>query len=76
VKPRDIARAVIAAGWLAGMVLILAGLPWPAALAAPAVAISAAITFLKWRGNLLAWLTAAVTRLRKARKTGGVLERA
>ena len=34
-KPRDIARAVITAGWLAGMTLILAALPLWAALAVP-----------------------------------------
>ena len=34
--PRAIARAVITAGWLAGITLILAGLPLWAALAVPA----------------------------------------
>jgi hypothetical protein len=77
VTPRAIARAVITAGWLAGITLILAGLPLWAALTVPAATTVAAVTFPRWGSRPQAWLTAAVKRrIRRHTQTGGVLERA
>ncbi len=76
-KPRDIARAVIVTGWLTGMILILAGQPFPLAFAALAVATAAAVAFLRWWGRLRARLATAAIRLRRrSPKTGGAFERA
>ena len=77
--PRTAARAIIAAGWLAGMTLILAGLPLPAAAATLAVAVSAAVAWIRWGARLRAWLAGTWTALRlrqKLRKAGSALERA
>jgi hypothetical protein len=77
--PRAAARAIIAAGWLAGMSLILAGLPFPAAAATLATAVVAAIAWIRWGARLRAWLTGTWTGLRlwqKLRKAGSALERA
>ena len=78
-KPRDIARAVIAAGWVAGIALILAGLPLWAALAVSAAAAGAAVTYVRWgTGTWLGLRTAVKLRhlLKRAVKMGGGLERA
>jgi len=79
VKPRDIARAVITAGWLAGMILILAALPLWAALAVLAVPAGGALAWVRWGAG--AWLglrTGAKLRrlLKRAVKMGSDLERA
>jgi hypothetical protein len=80
VKPRDIARALIAAGWLAGMALILAGWPpWAALAAGPVAATGAAAAYLRWGVRARAWLRGTWTALRlrtRPRKTGDALERA
>ena len=78
-KPRDIARAVITAGWLAGMTLILAGLPLRAALAVLAVVVASALSWARWgAGTWLGLRTAVKLRhpLKRAGKTGGTLDRA
>lgn len=78
-KPRDIAKAVITAGWLAGMTLILAGLPPWIALAVPAAATGAAVAYVRWgAGTRLGLRTAVKLRnlLKRAAKTGDILERA
>ena len=78
-KPRDIARAVITAGWLTGLVLILAGLPPWAALAVLGAVTAAALAWARWgAGTWLGLRTAVKLRhlLKRAAKTGGTLERA
>ena len=58
---------------------ILAGLPLPAAAATLAVAVSAAVAWIRWGARLRAWLTGTWTGLRlwqKLRKAGSALERA
>ena len=78
-KPRDIARAVITAGWLTGLTLILAGLPLWAALAVPVAATGAAVAYARWgTGMWLGLRTAVQLRglLKRAVKTGDTLERA
>ena len=77
--PRTVARAIIAAGWLAGMSLILAGLPTLIAAATLTAAIAAAIAWIRWGARVRAWLTGTWTGLRlrqKLRKAGSALERA
>jgi hypothetical protein len=79
VKPRDIARAVIVAGWLAGLTLILAGLPLPVALAVPVAVTGAAVAYARWGAGMWLGLRTAVKLrhlLKRAAKTGGTLERA
>ena len=78
-KPRDVAKAAITAGWLAGMILILAGEPLWAALAVPVAATGAAVAYARWgAGTWLGLRTAVKLRhmLKRAVKTGGGLERA
>lgn len=72
-------RHAITAGWLAGMILILACLPLPAAYAAPLASAGAVLAWRRWSRNLqaLARLAPDLLRLRKkARETGRTLERA
>jgi hypothetical protein len=77
VKPRHIARAVIVTGWLAGLALILAGLPLWAALTALAAAAGAGVAYLRWGCRHLVRLAADVMKLRRQpRPAGGDLERA
>lgn len=75
--PRAIARAVITAGWLAGMVLILANLPLGVAFAALGVSVAAAVAYARWGGRHLIQLAREVMRLRRPiRRAGGAVERA
>ena len=77
--PRHIARAVITAGWLAGMTLIVAALPLWAALAALGVSVAAAVAYARWGTGMWSGLRTAVRLrglLKRAVKTGGGLERA
>lgn len=74
-KPRDIARAVVTAGWLAGLTLILVGLPLWGALAVLAAAAAGAVAWVRWGAGLRT--TVKLRRmLKRAVKTGGGLERA
>ena len=78
-KPRDITRAAIVAGWLAGMTLILAGQPLWAALATLAAAVAVAAAHVRWGAGAWPGLRAAVQlrrHLKRAVKMGGGLERA
>lgn len=77
-KPRDIARAITNAGWLAGMVLILAGLPTWCPLTAFAAIAGTAAVWARWGADLWLGLRAGVNLRRligRAAKTGGTLER-
>jgi len=77
--PRSIARAILAAGWLTGMALILAGFAFQVAASALVGAVGLAVAYLRWGARLRAWLTGTRTGLRlrqKLRKAGSVLERA
>ena len=78
-KTRDIARVIAIAGWLAGMTLILAGLPLWTALTALAVTWGAAVAYVRWGTGTWPGLRVAVQlrrHLKRAVKTGGGLERA
>lgn len=75
--PRTVARAIITAGWLAGMTLILASLPLWAALAALGVSVATAVAYARWGGRNLIQLAREVMRLRRlVKRAGGGLERA
>jgi hypothetical protein len=79
VKPRDIARAAITAGWLTGMALILDGLPLWAAIAVVAAVTAGAVAWVRWGTGLWLGLRTAVklrNLLKRAVKTGDTLERA
>ena len=73
-------KTAVVISWLAGVALILAGLPWPAALAAPAAGIAGTLAWARWGAGLWLGLKVAVqlkVKLRQAAKTaGGTLERA
>lgn len=78
-KPRHIARAIIAAGWLTGMVLILAGLPLWTAVTVFAAVLAGALAWTRWGAGVWLGLRTAVQLRRllgRAVKTGGGLERA
>lgn len=77
-RSRNAAQAVTAAGWCAGMALILDGWPWPAALAVPAVAVGTAVVIVLRGQRMRAWLNATIKRgpRRRPAKTGAVVERA
>lgn len=78
-KPRDVARAVVTAGWLTGMVLVLASLPLWCALTAFAAASGIAAAWVRWGGDVWLGLRTGVKLRRmigRAVKTGGDLERA
>ena len=63
-KPRHITRAIVVAGWLAGLALILAGLPLWAALAVLVAATAAGVAWLRWGAAHLVQLAREVVRLR------------
>jgi hypothetical protein len=70
-------RHALAAGWLVGIVAILAALPVPLAVAVPVLAAGSAVAFRRWRGSALAWFRAAGKRFRfRPLKTGSSVERA
>lgn len=70
-------RAVTAAGWLTGMILILSGLPLLLALAVPAALTGAAVAYARLGGQNLVPLARDVLRLRRlVRRAGGAVERA
>ena len=71
-------RHAVTVGWLAGMILILACMPLPGALAVPLSAAGSALAFRQWGGTAQAWFRPAAKRFRFRRspKTGGSLERA
>jgi hypothetical protein len=76
---RHVIRVAVVAGWLAGAVLILDGLPLLLASAAPAVAAGAGIAWTRWgEGAVLA--ARLKLKLKRAVKAvpekGGSLERA
>ncbi len=78
-KSRDIARAVITAGWLAGMILILASLPLWAALAVLAATTGGALAWVRWGADVWLGLRTGVKLrclLKRAVKMGSDLERA
>ena len=72
-------KTAVIIGWLAGVMLVLAGGPWPAALAVPAAVTAGAAAWARWGADV--WLglrTGAKLRrlIKRAGKTGGTLERA
>jgi hypothetical protein len=75
VTPRAAARVLAALGWLAGIALIVDGLPLPAALAVAVVMTAAGLAWVRWGPG--AWLALQLrVKLKRAAKTGGSLERA
>jgi hypothetical protein len=75
----DVARALTAVGWLAGIALIAAGWPLLAALGVLAVAITAAVALRRWGGKLRKAVKAraqvVLAKLTRQPKTGGIVER-
>ena len=72
-------KAAVIAGWLAGVVLVLVGEPWPVACAVPAAVTAGALAWVRWGAGTWLGLRAAVKlrrALKRAAKTGGTLERA
>ena len=68
-------KTAIIAGWLAGVAMILDGLPWPAALAAPVATAGGALGWRQWGRGARLGLRLRV-KLKRAAKTGSALERA
>jgi hypothetical protein len=69
----------VRAGWLAGVIVLLAGLPLPLAVAVPVLAAVGAFAWAKWGAGIVAWLKTAVQLkhlIKRAVKTGGAVERA
>jgi hypothetical protein len=69
----------IRVGWLAGLVVLLAGLPLPFALAAPVLAGAGAAAWARWGAGLWPGLKTAfqLKRLiKRAAKIGEAVERA
>jgi hypothetical protein len=75
-------RIAVTAGWLAGVVIILAGLPWPAGCLPPVAAAGSVLAWRRWIGDprILWQLAKDLIRLRKnvkkLVKTGSAVERA
>jgi hypothetical protein len=75
-------RVALIVGWLAGAVMILAGLPWPAGCLGPAAGAASVLAWRRWGGNLrtLLQLAGELVKLRKhvrkIVKTGSAVERA
>ncbi len=71
-------RHAVTAGWLGGVIVILAGLPLPAALAVPVSAAGSALAFRQWSGTAQTWFRSAARRFRFRRppETGSSVERA
>ena len=72
-------KTAIVNGWLVGVALILAGLPWPAALAVPAAVTAGALAWARWGAAVWLGLRTGVKLrrlIKRAAKTGGTLERA
>jgi hypothetical protein len=72
-------KAAVIPGWLAGVALILAGMPWAASLAAPVAVTAGAVAWVRWgAGTWLGMVTAVKLKraIKRAAKTGGTLERA
>lgn len=72
-------RHAVTAGWLGGMIIILACLPLPAAFAPPLAAAGAVLAWRRWGKGMLAGLKTALhlrRLLKRAVKTGGAVERA
>jgi hypothetical protein len=75
-------RIAVTAGWLAGVIIILAGLPWFAGCLVPAAAAGSVLAWRRWIGDpqILWQLAKDLIRLRKnvrkLIKTGSVVERA
>ena len=75
-RPQNAVRATVAAGWLAGMSLTLAGWPLPAVLGVLAGCTAATAAVLRWGPGMRAGLKAAVRLRRSPGKTGAVVDRA
>jgi hypothetical protein len=72
-------RTAVIIGWLAGVALVLAGLPLWAALAVPVAATGAAAAYARWGAGIWSGLRTAVKLrrlLKRAVKMGGAVERA
>ena len=72
-------KAAVITGWLAGVALILAGQPWPAACAVPAAVTAGAVAWMRWGAGPWLGLRTAVKlkrAIKSAAKTGVTLERA
>jgi hypothetical protein len=77
VKTRDAAKAIVIAGWGTGVVLILAGVPFPVPLAAFGLAIAFAVTVDRRGAAATAWVKVRALRMLERRpKTGRAVERA
>jgi hypothetical protein len=70
-------RHALAAGWLAGIAMILVPLPVPLAAAAPLLAAGSAVAFRRWGSSVRARFRAVPGRFRfRLPKTGSSVERA
>jgi hypothetical protein len=70
-------RHALAAGWLAGITVILAGFPVPLAAAVPLLAAGSVLASRRWAGSVLAWFRGVPGRFRFRRPAaGGSVERA
>jgi len=74
VTPRDIIRTAAVLGWLAGVAMILGGLPLAVALVAPVAAAACGFAVARWGPRL--WLAVRIAvKLKREAKTGGSLAR-
>lgn len=72
-------RIAVTAGWLAGVIIILAGLPWPAGCVPPVAAAGSVLAWRRWGAGMLAGLKTAFHLrhlIKRAVKIGGAVERA
>lgn len=72
-------KAAVITGWLAGVMFILDGMPWPLACTAPAAVTAGAVAWARWGAAAWPGLRTAVklrSAVKRAAKTGGTLERA
>jgi hypothetical protein len=72
VTPAGMARAAVAAGFLAGLILVLAGCPLAACFAAPVLAAAGAYASLRWGAFIRRRLAAMLRRT----STEGAVDRA
>jgi uncharacterized membrane protein len=76
-KTRDVAKVIVIVGWAAGIVLILAAVPFLLALAAFALTVASAVAVDRRGTAGMAWVKARASRVLERRiKTGRAVERA